>query len=882
MTDNATKGSRANKKTMVATGPLPPPPAASNPAIPKPPELGARAQTLAPPKIKSNPTPPHKPPTVPIPPTKTPAQPIARAAAPGPTAAPEVAAPKPVPVSRSSELPNTPTVYSAPTQRISDEKPPAGPPDSHSSRESKVGSHLAGTEGLVEAGGDSHRLRLQAGKAVPGTRYRLKRWLGEGGMGVVYEAEHMDIERRVALKILRFDLSQQAHMAQVFRDEARAASRVGSKYIVEIFDFGELPDGRLWFCMEMLEGTDLVPETETETVDSPTLIELLRMTCKGLYEAHTQGIVHRDIKPENILTVKAEDGRDTVKIVDFGISALLAAGQQGASIAGTPHYMPPEQVLGQAFDGRCDMYALGCMAFELLTGRPPFIADDLDTLLDMQVNADPPTVEEVRSDIQVPPELSAVIMKCLAKHPDDRYADMADLEAALCEAQIAAGLTTQWDDLPLPNVDEERRSFLIDNMPSPTIIVEDKRPAWVIPAVAIGSALAAGLLAFAIFGGGPTEDEMAGIETLTAEARTAGSRMNYIYPPQDDHDGATSYLKVVELEAQEGKLDDPGDERAEELRAEFSNTLTEMGNRFWDSDITKGIARDYYWQAAMFDDNNTVAFERAGVTPGLLAQMRQKAASGSFSDEELRTANQLGYLAMVEQGGEVDPEREAVLFGDDGDGSAIMSNSMRRAARAKGVKAVGAAPKGEPDIPPPPTEDVVPSEDGGNTAEGESGEDPDALVLEEIAGDRPSINSGRGRGKKKYKGGDAGLGKGKRDPGKAKALADEGAAALRAGRRSEAASLFNQAISYDRSNAKALMGLSDVYFDTGKSQKAVLYAERAVKAASKNSSYRLKLGDAYYKVLRYRDALEQYEKAKGMGSKKAESRISKVKAKIGG
>ena len=119
--------------------------------------------------------------------------------------------------------------------------------DFQQSRHAHAGTQMAGTEGLVEPGGESPRLRLVAGKVVPGTRYRITRWLGEGGINIVYEAEHIDIERKVALKILRFDLSQEPQIAQVFRDEARAASKIGSKNIVEIFDFGELSDGRLFF-----------------------------------------------------------------------------------------------------------------------------------------------------------------------------------------------------------------------------------------------------------------------------------------------------------------------------------------------------------------------------------------------------------------------------------------------------------------------------------------------------------------------------------------------------------------------------------------------------------------------------------------------------------
>src|SRR5690606_37744118 len=154
-------------------------------------------------------------------------------------------------------------------------------------------------------------IKLMAGKPIPGTRYKLLRWLGEGGMGVVYEAEHIDIERRVALKILRSELSLRSDTAQVFRDEARAAARAGSKNIVEIFDFGELPDGRLFFCMELLNGIDLASLAEGE-LDLGRLIAVLRQVCKGLGAAHKAGIVHRDIKPENIILVQHEGRRDMV------------------------------------------------------------------------------------------------------------------------------------------------------------------------------------------------------------------------------------------------------------------------------------------------------------------------------------------------------------------------------------------------------------------------------------------------------------------------------------------------------------------------------------------------------------------------------------------
>ena len=169
-------------------------------------------------------------------------------------------------------------------------------------------------------------------------------------------------------------------------------------------------------------------------MDPAVLVPILRQVCKGLAVAHKANVVHRDVKPENIITTSGRDGREQVKIVDFGISAMLAAGpgHESGGVAGTPHYMAPEQILGQPFDGRLDIYALGCTAYELLTGVPPFDADTIDELLHKQVTETPISVRERRPDKNIPAALDAVIMRCLAKDPADRYRDTAELEAALC------------------------------------------------------------------------------------------------------------------------------------------------------------------------------------------------------------------------------------------------------------------------------------------------------------------------------------------------------------------------------------------------------------------------------------------------------------------
>ncbi|EDM79510.1 serine/threonine protein kinase [Plesiocystis pacifica SIR-1] len=805
----------------------------------------------------------------------------------GGAAAPTVAA-----IAREDVNPNASTLpppgKDAATRRTEvDTRPTAE--DFQSNRGQHRGTQMQGIERLAEPGSEQGRVRLIPGKVIPGTRYRILRWLGEGGMGVVYEAEHINIARKVALKILRFDLSQEETMAKVFEDEARAASSVGSKHIVEIYDFGELEDGRLFFCMELIPGGDLVPETEDDWIEPPRLIGLLRQVCKGLSAAHKGGIVHRDIKPENIIVVN-EDGRELVKLVDFGISAMVAAGsEEGGNIAGTPHYMAPEQITGTKFDGRLDIYALGCMAYELLVGYPPFLAEGIQELLQQQLYEAPKPLLECRPDREIPKELADVVMKCLEKDAAARWQDMDDLEAALCEAQIAAGIVTPWDDLPLPEgIDPERRERLFKGMPNPNVIVMPEGNRWLVPVIAAASALVIGvLLAWIFLGGKPTDEELDQIQALTIEAREAGSKTQWVYPPETEPDSPTAFQKVIELEHLEGSAADAGEERAVELRDEFHGTLSTLGNRYWGVPEARGFARDYYAMAYLFKPEDGEARERSGRTAGELADFRARASTGDFTEGELSAARWLDVFAeedkgLAEQKANDLLAMEAEESKTGSKRSALASNRAVDAARGAGINVASA--------PPPPTAPVDADEgaDDGeiidDDAGAEAGEGAGEAGEEEPVIDSASTKKRNRRPKKSNSGSgdDETLGGSTRDPDKAAELAKQGMDALRAGRRSEAKTLFNQAISYDRRNAMALMGLSDINFDTGSNQKAVLYAERAVKAAPKNSGYRIKLGDAYYKVLRYRDALEQYEKAKSLGNSKADSRIAKAKSKIGG
>ena len=748
-------------------------------------------------------------------------------------------------------------------------------------RNTRPGTQLHGAQDLTVPGSDAPKVRLTAGKLVPGTRYRILRWLGEGGMGVVYEAEHVDIERRVALKILRFDLSRQPRMVKVFRDEAKAASRLGSSYLIDIYDFGELSDGRLFFAMELLQGSNLVPDDETTAMEPERLVPILRQVAKGLHVAHQAGVVHRDVKPENIITVVENGRRDAVKIVDFGISAMLAAGQQEqGGISGTPHYMPPEQITGAAFDGRLDIYALGCTAYELMTGRPPFEAETVENLIYHQLHTTPSRPSALRPDLSIPRPLEDVIMRCLEKDPAARYVDMTELEAALCEAQIAMGMQTAWDDLPIPELaDPERRERILSRMPSPLDLATRRKRPWLWPAVAGLSSLAAVSLALVLaFGRGPTDEDKTVVEQLVVEARSAAAKSNWLYPPPEEPAVPTAFRKVLELEALEGSAGKLAAEHGAELRQEFATALVSYGDRLWSRGAT-GAAREFYWWALAFDGSHEHAYERAGATPGQLQDFIARARDGRFNELELVMG-----MGVVAQAQDDEEERQRMW-----DGFLAASEEM-----ALPLHAVVALQSGDAKVPirrlggseavarrlPDDSADHHPTPD-----DSEDEPEVEAIALvddgKQSASENTSHKSGGSSSKRRQTATGPVLGEAERDPARAETLASEGAAALRAGRRQEAASLFHQAISFDRRNATALMGLSDVYFDTGSSQKAVIYAEKAVAASPTNGTARLKLGDAYFNVLRYKDALEQYERASKLGSSRAAERIAKVNAKLG-
>ncbi len=274
-------------------------------------------------------------------------------------------------------------------------------------------------------------------------RYVVKSRIGEGGMGLVYEGLHRDIDKRVAIKVLRDDLSRKPEVVARFRQEARSASRIGHENIVDIFDFGETTRGASYFVMEYLEGEDLGNVLSRDaTVPAERACQIVLECCRALSATHAKGIVHRDIKPENIFLTSRDGVDDFVKIVDFGIAKMSDIEMDGAPgrkltktgmIFGTPEYMSPEQAAGRELDHRVDVYALGVILYECLAGRVPFEGDTFMGVLTQHLSAPVPAIGDVNPNAEVSRELEVVIGKALAKDPDDRYEDTEELgEAVRC------------------------------------------------------------------------------------------------------------------------------------------------------------------------------------------------------------------------------------------------------------------------------------------------------------------------------------------------------------------------------------------------------------------------------------------------------------------
>jgi tRNA A-37 threonylcarbamoyl transferase component Bud32 len=273
-------------------------------------------------------------------------------------------------------------------------------------------------------------------------KYKVIRQIGEGGMGVVYSAMDTRLEKQVAIKVLKEDFAHRTDVVARFTQEAKSAARIKHENVLDVTDYGGTEDGSFYIAMELLVGTDLADVLAKEgAVELHRALNVAIQVTRALGAAHGKGIVHRDLKPENVFLVRADDGREVVKIVDFGIAQMKDMTGQGGKkltqtgmIFGTPEYMSPEQAKGASIDHRVDIYAVGVILYEMAAGRTPFVGDSFMGILTQHLYEDPPPLAEVNPHVECSAELEMVIYKALAKAPEDRYQDMPELLEALEEA----------------------------------------------------------------------------------------------------------------------------------------------------------------------------------------------------------------------------------------------------------------------------------------------------------------------------------------------------------------------------------------------------------------------------------------------------------------
>ncbi|MBX3262849.1 MAG: serine/threonine protein kinase [Labilithrix sp.] len=319
------------------------------------------------------------------------------------------------------------------------------------------------------------------GRRLAGGKLEIESLIGGGGVGAVYRARHRELQMPVAVKVLHDTFQSDADFGRRFHAEALAASRLDHPNVTRVLDFGQEPDGLLYLVMEFLDGVGLRALLEHERrFDTERVIRLATQVCAGLGHAHARNIVHKDVKPENLVILQGTDddgdAMEIVKVCDFGI-AQGAVAEETRRFQGTPEYMSPEQCTSAELDARSDVYALGVVMYELVTGDVPFTSDDVGTIVRMQIE-DPVPPPSHRAP-NVDPRLEAIILRALAKDRDARFANMRDLRAALRDLL----------DKPPVSLSGQHQRVQVTGVSPPPLPVGDRTPSsppgWLIQGATI-------------------------------------------------------------------------------------------------------------------------------------------------------------------------------------------------------------------------------------------------------------------------------------------------------------------------------------------------------------------------------------------------------------
>ena len=712
-------------------------------------------------------------------------------------------------------------------------------------------------------------------------RFTVLRLLGEGGMGVVYAAYDYDLDRKVAIKLVRETATAgtQGHTSML--REAQAMAKLSHPNVVQIYEVGE-HDEQVFVAMEFVKGRTLTawlgeaPRTWRESRD------MFVQAGHGIAAAHAEGLVHRDFKPDNVLIGADERAR----VADFGLAGAAARGGQGevprdslarllsldaelsiaGAIQGTPAYMAPEQHLGGETDARSDLFAFCVALWEALAGERPFAGDTLEALAESVTSG---ALRPWPVAAPAPAWLQAALTRGLAVDPAARPATM---DALLFDLTC---------DLRQP---------------------VRSRVAIVSAALGVFGLMTAAAVYLGTREVPPTEEELAEIAALTTAARDAAATRHWVYPAADTTDD-TAIRRVVALEALEGSAATPARAEATSLRREFAADLNGLGDQYWVTPGAQPFARDFYVQSMIFVPTDARARDRSGISAGQFADLEAKATQGGFTPADIVAAELLAILADSDT-----PLRKARLAAFQarrGQGSSVQKALLGPLLGQPLPVLAATAPIDEPArksglvadpgdlaseaLPPDPWRDVPvflppePSPASDTPTTSPASDTPDAPLIGPAP---PPVTPTKAPESKpaRPKTGDTpppSADASTKGLAKAKELAAQGEAARRRGELDAAEALFHQALAASGASVSALVGLCDVYFDRGKYDEAVGYAERAVAVAPNDPAPRMRLGDTSVKLLRYLEARTQYERARELGHPQAEARLQKLKAKLG-
>jgi tetratricopeptide (TPR) repeat protein len=667
-------------------------------------------------------------------------------------------------------------------------------------------------------------------------RYLILERIGKGGMGEVCSAYDPELDRKVAVKLLRSHLGPDPEARARLLREARALARLAHPNVVAVYDAGVI--GRdVFIVMELVDGQTMSGWLRAAARDWREIRDLLVEAGRGLVAAHEAGIVHRDFKPSNVLVGRDPLGGNAigrVRVLDFGLARTSAGEDTSAPtlgtdpatsevepvltrtgiVMGTPAYMAPEQMLGSEVGPAADQFSFCVAMFEALYELRPFPDDVAGRLHAIKAEH----VASAPASTRVPPWLYRAIVRGLRADPRDRFASMKELLAAM-------------------QLDRRKRRLGI--------------------AASVSAVVLAAIIAFASAWWlrptpGPRELEV--VERISAEAHEAAARAYFVYAPFDDPSLPSAYQKVLELEAQGEPSRELARARATELRNEFSATLVRLGDEYWDREGGVPFASDYYAQALAFDPDLAHARARTSLTPGEIATLADKAARGDWSTGERLAGESLAALA------EADPEerRERVESLLEADPAPSASTSARLLALVERVEAnetpiVAKSSESRPRAARAPerTEDEIVLVVADDEA---SDETPTPAKSDAPARD--------GRTSKQL-------------------VADARAAALR-GRAETAEWLFRRALTHDSASADALAGLAEIEYDRGHYHAANRFARDAVGVAPRAAHLRILLGDTYFKTHEYRSAERHYEEARRLGHDQAEARLELLRKQMGG